>query len=160
MIFFLSYQNKHLIFTEFCAFYTYVKTVMLSFQPGLLITHHADKTLNSFCQWQAVIGGRRHRQHDHAILLTGLDICAHKDSPCDTLGRQFFYPQHFESTLQSKKKNQLLNYNIYSQNVLPRKHLLWVTQNFHIFIKNLLKNHTGYICEAIIVLFFPNDYNL
>lgn len=55
-------------------------------EPGLHITHHADKTLNSFCQWQAVIGGRRHRQHDHAILLTGLDICAHRDSPCDTLG--------------------------------------------------------------------------
>ncbi|OWF56393.1 A disintegrin and metalloproteinase with thrombospondin motifs 18-like [Mizuhopecten yessoensis] len=60
--------------------------IMDGSEPGLTISHNADKTLNSFCQWQAVIGGKRHRQHDHAILLTGLDICALRNAPCNTLG--------------------------------------------------------------------------
>ncbi|XP_034142841.1 A disintegrin and metalloproteinase with thrombospondin motifs 16 [Esox lucius] len=55
-------------------------------QDGLVINHHADHTLNSFCQWQAGLGGREGRRHDHAILLTGLDICSWKNQPCDTLG--------------------------------------------------------------------------
>ncbi|XP_019636837.1 PREDICTED: A disintegrin and metalloproteinase with thrombospondin motifs 16-like [Branchiostoma belcheri] len=53
---------------------------------GLNINHHADQSLNSFCQWQSsldIINGTR---HDHAILLTGLDICSWKNAPCDTLG--------------------------------------------------------------------------
>ncbi|CAL8289351.1 unnamed protein product [Merluccius merluccius] len=55
-------------------------------QDGLVINHHADHTLNSFCQWQSGLGGRGGRRHDHAILLTGLDICSWKNEPCDTLG--------------------------------------------------------------------------
>uniref|UniRef100_A0A3P9JVS4 ADAM metallopeptidase with thrombospondin type 1 motif 16 n=1 Tax=Oryzias latipes TaxID=8090 RepID=A0A3P9JVS4_ORYLA len=55
-------------------------------QDGLMINHHADHTLNSFCQWQSTLGGREGRHHDHAILLTGLDICSWKNEPCDTLG--------------------------------------------------------------------------
>nr|XP_023669699.1 A disintegrin and metalloproteinase with thrombospondin motifs 16-like isoform X1 [Paramormyrops kingsleyae] len=55
-------------------------------QDGLVINHHADHTLNSFCQWQSGLGGRDGRRHDHAILLTGLDICSWKNEPCDTLG--------------------------------------------------------------------------
>ncbi|CAL8337596.1 unnamed protein product, partial [Gadus morhua 'NCC'] len=55
-------------------------------QDGLVINHHADHTLNSFCQWQSGLGGRGGRRHDHAILLTGLDICSWKNDPCDTLG--------------------------------------------------------------------------
>ncbi|XP_067094306.1 A disintegrin and metalloproteinase with thrombospondin motifs 16 [Osmerus mordax] len=55
-------------------------------QDGLVINHHADHTLNSFCQWQASLGSRQGRRHDHAILLTGLDICSWKNEPCDTLG--------------------------------------------------------------------------
>ncbi|CAL8260801.1 unnamed protein product [Boreogadus saida] len=54
-------------------------------QDGLVINHHADHTLNSFCQWQSGLGGRGGRRHDHAILLTGLDICSWKNDPCDTL---------------------------------------------------------------------------
>uniref|UniRef100_A0A3Q2CNG8 ADAM metallopeptidase with thrombospondin type 1 motif, 16 n=2 Tax=Cyprinodon variegatus TaxID=28743 RepID=A0A3Q2CNG8_CYPVA len=55
-------------------------------QNGLFISHHADHTLNSFCHWQSTLGGREGRHHDHAILLTGLDICSWKNEPCDTLG--------------------------------------------------------------------------
>uniref|UniRef100_A0A3Q2SX69 ADAM metallopeptidase with thrombospondin type 1 motif 16 n=1 Tax=Fundulus heteroclitus TaxID=8078 RepID=A0A3Q2SX69_FUNHE len=55
-------------------------------QDGLVINHHADHTLNSFCHWQSALGGREGRHHDHAILLTGLDICSWKNEPCDTLG--------------------------------------------------------------------------
>ncbi|XP_072317058.1 A disintegrin and metalloproteinase with thrombospondin motifs 16 [Eucyclogobius newberryi] len=55
-------------------------------QNGLVINHHADHTLNSFCHWQSTLGGRSGRRHDHAILLTGLDICSWKNEPCDTLG--------------------------------------------------------------------------
>ncbi|XP_006901364.1 PREDICTED: A disintegrin and metalloproteinase with thrombospondin motifs 16 [Elephantulus edwardii] len=55
-------------------------------QPGLVISHHADHTLSSFCQWQSGLMGKDGTRHDHAILLTGLDICSWKDEPCDTLG--------------------------------------------------------------------------
>ena len=55
------------------------------FQPGLRISHHADDTLNSFCQWQATVSKRK--QHDHAVLLTGVDICSFRNAPCDTLGK-------------------------------------------------------------------------
>ncbi|KAM6224390.1 A disintegrin and metalloproteinase with thrombospondin motifs 16 [Rhynchocyon petersi] len=55
-------------------------------QPGLLISHHADHTLSSFCQWQSGLMGKDGTRHDHAILLTGLDICSWKNEPCDTLG--------------------------------------------------------------------------
>ncbi|KAM7148838.1 A disintegrin and metalloproteinase with thrombospondin motifs 16 isoform 1-T1 [Molossus nigricans] len=55
-------------------------------QPGLVISHHADHTLSSFCQWQSGLMGRDGTRHDHAILLTGLDICSWKNEPCDTLG--------------------------------------------------------------------------
>ncbi|XP_041376065.1 A disintegrin and metalloproteinase with thrombospondin motifs 16-like isoform X2 [Gigantopelta aegis] len=55
-------------------------------EPGLVINHHADQTLNSFCAWQSVLVGANGRQHDHAILLTGKDLCSYKNAPCDTLG--------------------------------------------------------------------------
>ncbi|XP_045191522.2 A disintegrin and metalloproteinase with thrombospondin motifs 18-like isoform X2 [Mercenaria mercenaria] len=55
-------------------------------ERGLTIDYNADDTLNSFCQWQSVLVGANGRQHDHAILLTGLDLCSYKNSPCDTLG--------------------------------------------------------------------------
>lgn len=56
-------------------------------QPGLVISHHADHTLSSFCQWQSGLMGKDGTRHDHAILLTGLDICSWKNEPCDTLGK-------------------------------------------------------------------------
>ncbi|XP_033625467.1 A disintegrin and metalloproteinase with thrombospondin motifs 16-like [Asterias rubens] len=55
-------------------------------QPGLNIDHHADHSLNSFCQWQSTLTTPNGTQHDHAILLTGMDICSWKNEPCDTLG--------------------------------------------------------------------------
>ncbi|KAK3571995.1 hypothetical protein QTP86_021348 [Hemibagrus guttatus] len=60
--------------------------LLSSEQDGLVINHHADHTLSSFCQWQSALAGREGRRHDHAILLTGLDICSWKNEPCDTLG--------------------------------------------------------------------------
>lgn len=56
-------------------------------QPGLVLRHHADHTLSSFCQWQSGLTGKDGTRHDHAILLTGLDICSWKNEPCDTLGK-------------------------------------------------------------------------
>lgn len=61
--------------------------VFCKLQPGLHITNHADKTLNSFCQWQVGIHNGRRKLHDHAVLLTGKDICSYKNAPCDTLGK-------------------------------------------------------------------------
>lgn len=55
-------------------------------QLGLTISHHADQSLNSFCQWQSGLLGKGGKRHDHAVLLTGLDICSWKNEPCDTLG--------------------------------------------------------------------------
>ena len=53
-------------------------------QSGFEIGHRADETLNNFCQWQASLKDEIH--HDHAILMTGVDICVDKNSPCDTIG--------------------------------------------------------------------------
>lgn len=63
-----------------------LSTICFILKDGLVINHHADHTLNSFCHWQSTLGGREGRHHDHAILLTGLDICSWKNEPCDTLG--------------------------------------------------------------------------
>ncbi|KAM8945924.1 A disintegrin and metalloproteinase with thrombospondin motifs 18 [Pelodytes ibericus] len=64
-----------------------VSLLLLEEEPaGLVINHHADQSLNNFCQWQSVLTGKNGKRHDHAILLTGLDICSWKNEPCDTLG--------------------------------------------------------------------------
>ncbi|XP_019343740.2 A disintegrin and metalloproteinase with thrombospondin motifs 18 isoform X2 [Alligator mississippiensis] len=64
-----------------------VSLLLLEQEPGgLMINHHADQSLNSFCQWQSALVGKNGRRHDHAILLTGFDICSWKNEPCDTLG--------------------------------------------------------------------------
>ncbi|XP_077310834.1 A disintegrin and metalloproteinase with thrombospondin motifs 18 isoform X2 [Lithobates pipiens] len=64
-----------------------VSLLLLEDEPsGLKITHHADQSLNNFCQWQSSYVGKNGKRHDHAILLTGLDICSWKNEPCDTLG--------------------------------------------------------------------------
>ncbi|GIY02351.1 a disintegrin and metalloproteinase with thrombospondin motifs 16 [Caerostris extrusa] len=55
-------------------------------EPGLTLSHSAENSLSSFCQWQSTIHTSKGRQHDHAVLVTGLDICSWKDEPCDTLG--------------------------------------------------------------------------
>lgn len=59
---------------------------VIHLQLGLTISHHADQSLNSFCQWQSGLLGKGGKRHDHAVLLTGLDICSWKNEPCDTLG--------------------------------------------------------------------------
>ncbi|KAJ7311984.1 hypothetical protein JRQ81_006310 [Phrynocephalus forsythii] len=64
-----------------------VSLLLLEQEPGgLVINHHADQSLNSFCQWQSALVGKNGQRHDHAILLTGFDICSWKNEPCDTLG--------------------------------------------------------------------------
>ncbi|XP_039985266.1 A disintegrin and metalloproteinase with thrombospondin motifs 18 [Xiphias gladius] len=64
-----------------------VSLLLLEQDPlGLTINHHADQSLNSFCQWQSGLVGKGGKRHDHAVLLTGLDICSWKNEPCDTLG--------------------------------------------------------------------------
>lgn len=64
-----------------------VSLLLLEQDPvGLTINHHADQSLNSFCQWQSGLVGKAGKRHDHAVLLTGLDICSWKNEPCDTLG--------------------------------------------------------------------------
>lgn len=68
-------------------FYSLPMGAAVCSQPGLVITHHADHTLSSFCQWQSGLMGKDGTRHDHAILLTGLDICSWKNAPCDTLGK-------------------------------------------------------------------------
>lgn len=65
----------------------YISVFCGHFQLGLTINHHADQSLNSFCQWQSGLVGKGGKRHDHAVLLTGLDICSWKNEPCDTLGK-------------------------------------------------------------------------
>uniref|UniRef100_UPI00398F19DC A disintegrin and metalloproteinase with thrombospondin motifs 7-like n=1 Tax=Pristiophorus japonicus TaxID=55135 RepID=UPI00398F19DC len=58
-------------------------------EEDLKITHHADKSLTSFCKWQKKInvkGDSRPTHHDVALLLTRKDICAGMNRPCETLG--------------------------------------------------------------------------
>ncbi|XP_064611676.1 A disintegrin and metalloproteinase with thrombospondin motifs 16-like [Liolophura sinensis] len=59
--------------------------IMQTDEPKLSINYHAGQTLQNFCQWQSGVTGT-YGKHDHAVLLTSLDICSHKNQPCDTLG--------------------------------------------------------------------------
>ncbi|KAK7115625.1 hypothetical protein V1264_001461 [Littorina saxatilis] len=55
----------------------------------LQITHHADKTLRSFCKWQKSVNFRdddHPNHHDVALLLTRQNICNRMNQPCSTLG--------------------------------------------------------------------------
>ncbi|XP_013389055.1 A disintegrin and metalloproteinase with thrombospondin motifs 18 isoform X1 [Lingula anatina] len=55
-------------------------------EAGLRIGKNAEKTLDSFCQWQSALKHRENFHHDHAILLTATDLCVNEYGPCDTLG--------------------------------------------------------------------------
>ncbi|XP_037053845.1 A disintegrin and metalloproteinase with thrombospondin motifs 10 isoform X5 [Peromyscus leucopus] len=65
-------------------------------QPTLEITHHAGKSLDSFCKWQkSIMSHSGHgnaipengvANHDTAVLITRYDICIYKNKPCGTLG--------------------------------------------------------------------------
>eukprot|EP00794_Sanderia_malayensis_P010149 gene10149-11184_t len=67
-----------------------VRLFILDSEPeDLSITHHADNTLASFCDWANKINPRSEyhpQHHDVAILLTRLDICLGMNKPCGTLG--------------------------------------------------------------------------
>ncbi|KAB0390767.1 hypothetical protein E2I00_000393, partial [Balaenoptera physalus] len=66
-------------------------------QPTLEITHHAGKSLDSFCKWQKSIVNRSGHgnaipengvaNHDTAVLITRYDICIYKNKPCGTLAK-------------------------------------------------------------------------
>ncbi|KAK8389753.1 hypothetical protein O3P69_009031 [Scylla paramamosain] len=56
---------------------------------ALEISHNADDTLRSFCQWQQMInpGNETHpHHHDVAVLLTRYNICSRVSDWCATLG--------------------------------------------------------------------------
>ncbi|XP_063084407.1 A disintegrin and metalloproteinase with thrombospondin motifs 10 isoform X2 [Cavia porcellus] len=65
-------------------------------QPTLEVTHHAGKSLDSFCKWQkSIVNHSGHgnaipengvANHDTAVLITRYDICIYKNKPCGTLG--------------------------------------------------------------------------
>ncbi|XP_041618269.1 A disintegrin and metalloproteinase with thrombospondin motifs 10 isoform X3 [Vulpes lagopus] len=65
-------------------------------QPTLEITHHAGKSLDSFCKWQkSIVNHSGHgnaipengvANHDTAVLITRYDICIYRNKPCGTLG--------------------------------------------------------------------------
>lgn len=53
------------------------------------VTTNADVTLQNFCRWQRELNPKNEDNpfhHDVAILVTRKDICARKDTPCNTLG--------------------------------------------------------------------------
>lgn len=58
-------------------------------QEELKLTHHADKSLRSFCKWQKHMNFKdddHPNHHDIAILLTRINICSRMNEPCSTLG--------------------------------------------------------------------------
>ncbi|XP_059169581.1 A disintegrin and metalloproteinase with thrombospondin motifs 7-like [Physella acuta] len=59
-------------------------------EESLQITHHADKTLKSFCKFQKEENNNTDDDHplhhDVAVLLTKKDICSRMNEPCNTLG--------------------------------------------------------------------------
>ncbi|KAK2146183.1 hypothetical protein LSH36_626g04010 [Paralvinella palmiformis] len=54
----------------------------------LEVSHHAEKTLNSFCKWQKELNppADHPNHHDVAVLLTRYNICSKRNAPCSTLG--------------------------------------------------------------------------
>lgn len=58
-------------------------------EPEFNVTTNADITLQNFCRWQRELNPKQEDDpfhHDVAILVTRKDICARKDTPCNTLG--------------------------------------------------------------------------
>ncbi|XP_068457654.1 A disintegrin and metalloproteinase with thrombospondin motifs 17 isoform X2 [Clinocottus analis] len=77
------------------------KLVLLHSRPEKLkVSHHGERSLESFCLWQyQEFGRRRYLGSNHvpggrgdvppvdtAVLVTRTDFCVHKDEPCDTVG--------------------------------------------------------------------------
>lgn len=63
--------------------------------------------------------GKDGTRHDHAILLTGLDICSWKNEPCDTLGKILQYD--LEGCGSVSHSHQRLVFFYLSTNVLQAK---------------------------------------
>ncbi|XP_041031045.1 A disintegrin and metalloproteinase with thrombospondin motifs 17 isoform X1 [Carcharodon carcharias] len=76
------------------------KLVLLHSRPEeLLIGHHGERSLESFCRWQYKEFGAKYLGNnqvpggkddfpavDAAVFVTRTDFCVHKDEPCDTVG--------------------------------------------------------------------------
>ncbi|XP_017295744.1 A disintegrin and metalloproteinase with thrombospondin motifs 17 [Kryptolebias marmoratus] len=77
------------------------KLLLLHSRPeNLSVSHHGQKSLESFCHWQhrelgnprklgpnQITGGKFDIPSlDTAVLVTRTDFCVHKDEPCDTVG--------------------------------------------------------------------------
>ncbi|KAF7656715.1 hypothetical protein LDENG_00037230 [Lucifuga dentata] len=77
------------------------KLLLLHSRPEKLkVSHHGERSLESFCHWQyQEFGGARYLGTNHvpgsrddvppvdtAVLVTRTDFCVHKDEPCDTVG--------------------------------------------------------------------------
>uniref|UniRef100_A0A4W3H1K3 ADAM metallopeptidase with thrombospondin type 1 motif 17 n=1 Tax=Callorhinchus milii TaxID=7868 RepID=A0A4W3H1K3_CALMI len=77
------------------------KLVLLHNRPEkLLIGHHGERSLQSFCHWQhREFGGAKYLGNnqvpggkddtpavDAAVFVTRTDFCVHKNEPCDTVG--------------------------------------------------------------------------
>ncbi|KAL4235895.1 A disintegrin and metalloproteinase with thrombospondin motifs 6 [Mactra antiquata] len=60
--------------------------VLTQDKQNLSLSHHADKSLDSFCKWQHQLNKTSVQTHDNAVLMTRYDICTYKDEPCGTLG--------------------------------------------------------------------------
>lgn len=60
-------------------------TFIIFLQSGLDIGPLARNTLDSFCHWQSNLKDEVH--HDHAVLMTRLDLCIDKNE-CDTIGKR------------------------------------------------------------------------
>nr|CAB3219994.1 A disintegrin and metalloproteinase with thrombospondin motifs 18 [Phallusia mammillata] len=63
-----------------------VGLMLMEDNENLELKHKADESLNNFCRWQSGLNYTDGRRPDHSILLTGIDICVNKNSPCETLG--------------------------------------------------------------------------
>ncbi|CAK8692752.1 unnamed protein product [Clavelina lepadiformis] len=63
-----------------------VGLMLMEDNEGLHLDHKADRSLASFCAWQSNLNQSAGKKPDHSILLTGIDICVSKNSPCETLG--------------------------------------------------------------------------
>ncbi|XP_016053234.1 PREDICTED: A disintegrin and metalloproteinase with thrombospondin motifs 7, partial [Miniopterus natalensis] len=69
---------------------TVVRLILLEEEEEEMnVTHHADRTLSTFCKWQEKLNmnwDSHPLHHDTAVLLTRTDLCVAMNQPCETLG--------------------------------------------------------------------------
>ncbi|XP_076069454.1 ADAM metallopeptidase with thrombospondin type 1 motif B [Oratosquilla oratoria] len=59
------------------------------YQEELQVSHHADNTLQNFCEWQMIVNPSSEEHpyhHDVAVLITRYNICSKMTDRCSTLG--------------------------------------------------------------------------